>query len=127
MFYRTNHAGKVDGKWEQYCSMHCLVETLNSKKEVKDIKVVDNSTLKFIDANSAFYVVGSKKPATMSSRSKYAFGTKEEAQKFAKANGGEIMSFKEALEVAKKEFEVDKKAIEMRQAKMAKMGKMVYS
>ncbi|NPA28351.1 MAG: hypothetical protein GXN91_04855 [Epsilonproteobacteria bacterium] len=127
MFYRTNHAAKVDGKWEQYCSIYCLVDTMNMGKEPKEIKVVDNTTLKFIDAGSAFYVVGSKKPATMSKTSFYAFGTKEAADKFANENGGKVMSFNEALEIAKKEFEADKKAVAARQAKMAKMGKMVYN
>ncbi len=28
MFYRTNHAAKVDGTMEQFCSIHCLVEEM---------------------------------------------------------------------------------------------------
>jgi len=39
MFYKTNHAAKVDGKIEQFCSMYCLVEEINSGKKVEDIKV----------------------------------------------------------------------------------------
>jgi len=127
MFYRTNHAAKVDGKMQQFCSMYCLVEAMNSGAKVEDIKVVDNTTLKFIDANKAFYVVGSSKPATMAKKvSKYAFGTKEAAQKFAKEFGGKVMSFKEALEIAKKDFQSDSQAKKMRQAKAAKKGEMIY-
>jgi len=128
MFYRTNHAAKVDGKMQQFCSMYCLVEAMNDGAKVEDIKVVDNSTLKFIDANKAYYVVGSSKPATMAKKvSKYAFGTKEAAQDFAKKFGGKVMSFDEALAIAKKDFKSDTEAKNMRQAKMAKMGKMIYN
>jgi nitrous oxide reductase accessory protein NosL len=126
MFYRTNHAATVDGKVMQFCSMHCLIEAMQNSKEVKDIKVVDNSTLKFIDAKKAFYVVGSSKPATMSKVSKYAFATKKAALEFAKKYGGEVMDFKQALNLAKKEFEADSKLIKMRQAKMAKKGEKIY-
>jgi len=127
MFYRTNHAANVDGKVKQFCSMYCLVEAMNGGSKVSDVKVVDNTTLKFIDASKAFYVVGSSKPATMAKKvSKYAFGTKEAADKFAKKFGGEVMSFDKALAVAKKDFKSDSEAKKMRQAKMAKMGKMVY-
>jgi len=127
MFYRTNHAAKVDGKMQQFCSMYCLVEAMNSGAKVEDVKVVDNTTLKFIDANKAYYVVGSSKPATMAKKiSKYAFGTKEAAQKFAKEFGGKIMSYQEALEIAKKDFQSDSQAKKMRQAKAAKKGEMIY-
>jgi len=128
MFYRTNHAATVDGKVQQFCSMYCLVEAMNDGAKVENVKVVDNTTLKFIDANKAFYVVGSSKPATMAKKvSKYAFGTKEAAEDFAKKFGGKVMSFDEALAIAKKDFESDTKAKNMRQAKMAKMGEEIYS
>jgi len=126
MFYKTNHAAKVDGKMQQFCSMYCLIEAMNDGAKVEDIKVVDNTTLKFIPAKDAFYVVGSNKPATMSKVSKYAFGTKEAAEDFAKKFGGKVMSFNEALIIAKKEFEQDKKMVAMRQAKAAKKGEMIY-
>ena len=104
MFYKTNHAAIVNGKQKQYCSIHCLAEDIIDGKKVEDIKVVDNTTLKFIPAKNAFYVVGSKKPATMSKVSKYAFGSKKAAQEFAKKFGGKVVSFEEALEIAKKDF-----------------------
>ncbi len=126
MFYRTNHAAKVDGKVEQFCSMHCLVEEMKAGKKIEDIKVVDNTTLKFIPAKSAWYVVGSKKPATMSKVSKYAFSTKEAAQKFAKEFGGKVMSFEEALKIAQKDYENEAKMITQRQAMMAKKGEQIY-
>jgi nitrous oxide reductase accessory protein NosL len=103
MFYRTNHAAKIDGKTEQFCSMYCLIEEMNSGKKVTDVQVVDNTTLKFIPASKAFYVVGSSKPATMAKKvSKYAFGTEQAAKDFAAKFGGEVMRYDAALALAKK-------------------------
>jgi nitrous oxide reductase accessory protein NosL len=127
MFYRTNHAATVDGKVEQFCSIYCLVEAMESGAKVSDVKVVDNSTLRFIDASKAFYVVGSAKPATMAKKvSKYAFGTKEAAEKFAVEFGGKVMGYGDTLAGAKKDFQSDSKAKKMRQAKAAKKGEMIY-
>ena len=126
MFYRTNHAATVDGNVEQFCSIHCLVEEMKSGKKVTDVKVVDNSTLKFIDAAKAFYVVGSKKPGTMSKVSKYAFGTKEAAEKFAAEFGGELKSYDEVLKMVQDNFDKEAKMIAMKQAKAAQKGEMIF-
>jgi len=126
MFYRTNHAAKVDGKMEQFCSIHCLVEEMNSGKKVEDVQVVDNTTLKFIPVEKAFYVVGSSKPGTMSKVSKYAFGTKEAAEKFAQEFGGKVMKYEDVLKMVKANFEKEAEMIAKRQAKMAKKGEMIY-
>ena len=104
MFYRTNHAAKVNGKLKQYCSLHCLAEVINSGAKVSDIKVVDAKSLKWIDAKKAYYVVGSKVKGTMSRISKYAFANISDAKEFQHLKGGKIMDFQQALEVAKKDF-----------------------
>ena len=62
----------------------------------------------------------------MSKVSKYAFGTKEAAEKFAKENGGKVMRFKDALAIAKKDYEKEQKMIAMKQHKMAQMGAKIY-
>ena len=103
-FYKTNHLAKVDGKVRQFCSIHCLAKSIKDGAKVEDIKVVDTKTLKFIDAKKAYYVVGSKKKGTMSKVSKYAFANKEDALAFAKQNGGEVMDYEKALEIAKRDF-----------------------
>ena len=126
MFYRTNHAAKVDGKMEQFCSMHCLVEEMRSGKKMTDVQVVDNSTLKFIPAKNAWYVVGSSKPATMSRVSKYAFGSKDAAEEFAKKFGGEVLPYAEALKRAEADFDKEAAMIAKRQAMAAKKGEMIY-
>ncbi len=126
MFYRTNHAAKVNGKMEQFCSMHCLVEEIKSGKKVTDIQVVDNSTFKFIPAQKAWYVVGSSKPATMSKVSKYAFGTKEAAEAFAKKFGGKVMPFDAVLKMAEAAYDKEAAMIAKKQAMMAKKGEQIY-
>jgi len=126
MFYKTNHAATVDGKVKQYCSIHCLVDDMNHGAKMTDIRVVDVTTLKFIPAEKASYVVGSRKKGTMSMVSKYAFGKKEDAENFVKANGGKVTDFKGALEAAKGDFAKDSKMISKKQAMMAQKGEMVY-
>ncbi|NPA59339.1 MAG: 4Fe-4S binding protein [Epsilonproteobacteria bacterium] len=106
IFYKTNHAANNHGKEKQYCSIHCLYEDMKLKKaHLKDIKVVDTKSLKFIPAKSAYYVIGSKKSATMSEVSKYAFATKKDAQDFVKKYGGKIVDFDTALKITKKDFQ----------------------
>ena len=104
MFYKTNHASKVDGKTKQYCSIHCLAKDINSGKNVTQMRVVDTSSLEFIDAKKAFYVIGSKQKGTMSKVSKYAFSNEKDAKAFADKNGGNVGSFEDALNEAKKDF-----------------------
>ncbi|MEA3497500.1 MAG: nitrous oxide reductase accessory protein NosL [Campylobacterota bacterium] len=104
-FYKTNHSATLDGKVRQYCSIHCIYEDLIiNKLPLKNIQVVDIKNLKFIDAAKAFYVVGSKKRATMSITSKYAFSNIKDANSFIKKYGGNIVTFDEALNIAKKDF-----------------------
>jgi nitrous oxide reductase accessory protein NosL/NAD-dependent dihydropyrimidine dehydrogenase PreA subunit len=109
MFFKTNHAAiHQQINQMQFCSIHCLVDEIkNNKKNLTNIKVVDTNSLKFIDAQKAFYVVGSSKKGTMSMVSKYAFTSKDEAIGFAKKYGGEIMSFEDALQVASKELTIN--------------------
>jgi nitrous oxide reductase accessory protein NosL len=126
MFYKTNHAAHVHGKTKQYCSIHCVVEDMKKGSKLEDIQVVDTNSLKFIDANKAFYVVGSNKKGTMTKVSKYAFSTKADAEAFAKANGGKVTDFKGALEAAKADFDQDAAMISKKQAMMAKKGEMIY-
>mgnify|MGYP000049342526 CR=1 FL=1 len=127
MFYKTNHVGTINNEQHQYCSIHCLEEdALTKGKKATNVKVVDNSTLKFIESKSAFYVVGSKKPATMSMVSKYAFGTQEDANKFANKFGGEVMKYNELEKIVKNSMQKEISMITKRQAKAAKMGEKIY-
>ncbi len=105
-FYKTNHVW--NGK--QVASLHCLYE-ITEGKIPSDAQVVDTKNLNLIDVNKAFYVVGSKVKGTMSRNSKYAFSTEADAKEFQAENGGEIMSFAKAYEIAGQDFEGDNKMI----------------
>jgi len=127
MFYKTNHAATHNGHDKQYCSIVCAVEDeiVNGNKLV-NFRVVDNSTLKFIDSKDAYFVVGSKMPGTMSVVSKYAFGTKAAADKLVAKKGGVVMRFDALYALVVKSQSKDMKATKMRQAKAIKKGGMMY-
>jgi len=103
-FYKTSHSAKLDSKNYQYCSIHCLEDHLGEGVNLKNPKVVDIASLKFISVNSATYVVGSSKRGTMSRVSKYAFLTLEDAKKFQAKFGGKIMDFNGARLKAQEDF-----------------------
>ena len=105
-FYKTNHV--YNGK--QVASLHCLYE-LTEGKIPSEAQVVDTKNLNLIDVNKAFYVVGSSVKGTMTRNSKYAFSTEADAKEFQAANGGEIMNFAKAYEVAGQDFAGDNKMI----------------
>ena len=128
MFYRTNHAATHGEHTKQYCSLHCLSEDkIKNGADLKDMKVVDNKTLKFIDVKSATYVVGSSKKGTMTMKSKYAFAKKADAQKFADKFGGNVMNFDGAFKVASKGLDKEMAMIGKKQAMMAQKGEMMYN
>jgi nitrous oxide reductase accessory protein NosL len=127
MYYKTNHAAYVNGKSLQFCSIHCLAEAMADGGKVTGIKVVENTTLEFIDVIKSWYVVGSSKPGTMSMTSKYAFGKKDDAEKFAKEFGGKIMTFYAVLDSVKSTLAQESAMIQKKQAMVAKKGEMMYS
>lgn len=127
MFYKTNHAALIDGEQKQFCSMHCLAEAIADGAKVTNIKVVDNTTLEFIDVLRSWYVFGSSKPATMSKTSAYAFGKKNDAEKFAKEFGGKVMSFYSVMDSIKSTLDNKRAMIKERQAMVAQKGEMMYN
>jgi len=126
MFYKTNHAATVDGKVKQYCSLHCVVEDTQKGSKLTNIQVVDVTSLKFIAADKASYVVGSAKKGTMTMVSKYAFANKTDAEAFAKANGGKVVDYSGAYKAAESDFAKDSKMVAKKQAMMAEKGEMMY-
>jgi uncharacterized C2H2 Zn-finger protein len=126
MFYKTNHAAHVNDKTKQYCSIHCLAESMAEGLKLTDIKVVDVSTLKFIDVKKANYVYGSSKSATMSMTSKYAFAKKADADAFAKEFGGEVMNFSDTMSEVEFTLSNETAMIHKKQAMAAKKGEMLY-
>jgi nitrous oxide reductase accessory protein NosL len=124
MFYKTSHA--VDKK--QFCSLRCLVVDMQeSNISLNSIKVVDAKTEKLIPAKEAFYVVGSKIMGTMSKVSKLAFASKEDAEQFAKEHKGKVVSFDEALAMAKESLDSDVAMVmKKKQKKIYPMGKKLF-
>ena len=127
MFYKTNHVADVDGKTTQFCSIHCLAESMADGTKVTNVKVVDNTTLEFIEVIKAWYVMGSSKPGTMSMTSKYAFGTKSDAQKFSKEFGGKVMTYYDVLDSVKGTLEKESAMVKKKQAMVAQKGEMMYN
>lgn len=124
-FFKTSHAMKQkEGMIHQYCSIHCLAEA--NDVITPDTKVVDVGSLKFIDAFGATYVVGSTMPGTMTMNSKYAFASKAQAEAFAGKNGGTLMTFAEAVQLAADDIANDNVMIEKKRKMAAKKGKMMF-
>ena len=124
-FYKTSHAlEQADGTIHQYCSLHCLVEA--NAGALTGAQVVDTTTLAFIKADGAVYVVGSDKPGTMTMTSKYAFGTRPAAEEFAAANGGQVMTFDEAVAIARQGLAMENVNIDKKCGKMAEKGRTIF-
>ncbi len=124
-FYKTSHAIKKGNHTHQYCSLHCLVDA-NKNSDFINAKVVDAKTLKFINAYDAYYIVGSSKPGTMSMNSKYAFGSKDDALEFQKANGGKLMNFHQVLSIAQKALQKENMMINKKRSMASKKGAMMF-
>jgi len=118
-FYKTSHALGD----HQYCSMHCLV---NANEEIVGVQVVDVTSLKFIDAEKAHYVVGSDVKGTMTMTSKYAFASLADAEAFAGKNGGEVMTFAATEAMARKALVKENQMISKKRGKMAEKGAKIF-
>ncbi len=104
------------------CSLHCLaVElALNIDKTPKTIFVGDYNLKTLIDAEKAFWVIGGSKMGVMTKRAKWAFQKKEDAEKFKAENGGDIVSFEQAVKASYEDMYGDTQMIRERR-KMKKM------
>jgi copper chaperone NosL len=111
-----------DGSTVAVCSLHCasLDLALNLDKAPKTISVADYNTKELIDAETAHWVIGGKKPGVMTRNAKWAFAKKEDAEKFRLDNGGLIAGFDEALETAYKDLANDTKMIREKRKMMRK-------
>ncbi len=85
------------------CSIYCVVAlSMKLEEEPKNIKVAHYlHPERMIDTDKAFYVIGSSAPGTMTKKSKIAFTTKAEAQKFILRYGGKLSTFEDVYTEAK--------------------------
>jgi hypothetical protein len=105
-----------DGSSLGTCSLHCVATELAAAidKTPLSIQVADYDTRELLDAETAVWVLGGSKGGVMSSRAKWAFGSKGAAEKFVKENGGSIVSFDEAIKAAYEDMYQDTRAIRER-------------
>ncbi len=125
-FYKTSHALEHDGHTHQYCSIHCLVEA-NPYHDLTKAKVVDVTSLKFINVTDAFYVIGSEMLGTMTMNSKYAFAQKADAEAFIKEHGGTLGRFEDALKAVHADFATDTAEIDFKRKMMTQKGAKMYA
>lgn len=112
-----------DGSAVGVCSLRCAAVELanNLDKTPVRIGVGDYATRKLIDAETAVWVIGGKKPGVMTANAKWAFAGKDGAEAFVKENGGTVTTFDNAIKSAYQDIYQDTKAIrERRKAKRTK-------
>ena len=102
-----------DGSSAAVCSLHCAAIDLanNIDKTPKSIKVADFNGKQLIDAETAVWVVGGKKPGVMSKRGKWAFEKKVDAENSIRTNEGQLASFEQAIKTAYDDMYEDTKMI----------------
>jgi nitrous oxide reductase accessory protein NosL len=111
-----------DGTKLHACSLHCVAVDLATQidRAPVSIQVADMGTQALVDAEKAAWVLGGTKPGVMTKRGKWAFAERSAAEAFAKANGGSVTSFDEAVKAAYEDMYQDTKMIrERRKAKRA--------
>lgn len=124
-FYKTSHALSQEGTTHQYCSLHCLVEA-NVHADLINAKVVDVTSLAFINAHDATYVIGSSVPGTMTVNSKYAFAKKADAEAFMKEYGGTLADFHEAVKIAYNDLERNNAMISQKRYMASQKGAKMF-
>lgn len=99
----------VDGKSSGTCSIACIATTLQNEKgkKVRSVQVADYAAKSLIDARTAAWVIGGKKPGVMSAVGKWAFAGKAAARAFVRENGGRLATYDEALKEAERESSTD--------------------
>lgn len=103
---RTRHEFNTSKGTFHTCSIHCVAALSGKMKENPlNVKVAEYlNPEKMLEADKALYVIASTAPGTMTSKSKIAFSSKEDADKFAVKYGGRVSDFGGALSEAKKEL-----------------------
>ena len=115
---------REDGSVVGVCSVHCAAVdmALNIDKPAKKITVGDYSSKKQIEADTAYWVIGGNKMGVMTTRAKWAFGSKESADNFIKQNGGRPATFEEVMKATFEDMYEDTLMIQKKR-KMMRMKK----
>lgn len=105
------------------CSLHCAAVELASTidKIPTMVSVADYDSKELIDTESAIWVLGGSKKGVMTGQAKWAFASRESAERFIKANGGRIVTFDDAIKASYDDMYQDTKMIrEFRKMKRLK-------
>lgn len=88
------------------CSIHCLaVLSIKLKTVPRNVKAAEYfHPENMLDAEKAFYVIGSSAPGTMTMSSKIAFSSREEAEAYSREQGGRTAGFDGAMNAAMNEI-----------------------
>jgi len=98
-YLHTRHVmTTADGTQVSFCSFTCAAKYLKSHvADAKQLQAADFLTAELVDAEDAFYLLGSDAPPVMSYTSIVAFASIEAAESFQELHGGKIMTFDELL------------------------------
>jgi len=127
MFWKTNQwLTFSDGKRTGYCSMHCASKVYEKRPtHIDQWEVADYDMKTLINAQRAYFLIGSDLPGTMTPVSKVAFASLNVAKSYQKGHGGDIGALDDALTRAIEGRGEDMALIKKKKAKMSAMGKKV--
>ena len=114
-----------DGSTLGTCSIHCTAMELavNHTKMVTEFYAADYNTGQLIDGKKAFWVIGGTLSGVMTSRAKWAFEKRSEAEIFTRKYGGQISTFDDAMKATFQDMYEDLKVIRQKRARhTATMG-----
>jgi len=102
-----------DGSQIAICSLHCAaVELANTIDKIPvKLSVADYDSKKLIDAETAVWVMGGSQKGVMTGQAKWAFASREAAERFIKAHGGKMATFDDAIKAAYDDMYQDTKMI----------------
>ena len=102
-----------DGGAVGLCSLHCVaVELANALDRIPlAIRVADYGSKNLIDAEKAVWVLGGSQSGVMTTRAKWAFADKADAEKFQAQYGGALVGFEEAIKAAYEDMNQDTRMI----------------
>lgn len=102
-----------DGAAVGTCSLHCTaVELANTIDRIPVmVSVADYDDNVLIDVDKAVWVMGGSKKGVMTGQAKWAFASRDSAERFIKSNGGRLVAFDEAIKAAYDDMYQDTKMI----------------
>ncbi|WP_331774254.1 nitrous oxide reductase accessory protein NosL [Sulfurospirillum sp. 1612] len=128
--YKTSLIARLqtNARARQYSALSALaIDMQEYGIDTKSIQALDVISQKYINANSAFFLINSQIKPTFGTISAIAFAKKADADSYRKTYGGDVVSFEEAL---KKVTQNLKKSIaymkKIYKKKTYKMGERIY-